>query len=140
MKLVRLSVPPIPPRRASSCDSPGPNGLEPPRHTPSPAPPLRVILVGGHPQLGTPTAADRGQAEDGTIPRAAWQFLAFPLRASPPSISYEREQAPALFCYCYFLLLGCIVGLLTRAGFSPSYKANPARILHSSPIGYWVNQ
>jgi hypothetical protein len=39
-----------------------------------------------------------------------------------------------------FLLVGCIVGLLTRAGFSPSYKANPARILHSSPIGYWVNQ
>jgi hypothetical protein len=35
-----------------------------------------------------------------------------------------------------FLLVGCIVGLLTRAGFSPSYKANPARILHSSPIGY----
>jgi hypothetical protein len=59
--------------------SPGPNGLGPPWRTPSPAPPLRVILVGGHPQLGTPTAADRGRAEDGTIPRA-----------SPPSISYER--------------------------------------------------
>jgi hypothetical protein len=64
-------------------------------------------------------------------------FLLEGLRLALEGGSLSRRRS---FLVLLFLFLGCMVRLLTRAGYSPSYKASPARILHSSPIACCVNR